>query len=250
MPDFSGKSVVITGGATGIGRAAAIAFAKAGAKVMIGDTNDRAAETVDVIAAQNGTAQWRLTDVADDAAVKALIGAAVEEHGGLDIAFNNAGYFMPQCPLHEMSLETFDTVMAVNGRGVFSAMKAQIPHMLAAGGGSIVNTASIGGMISHPGMAPYVASKHAVVGLTRSASIDYAQHNIRVNAICPGFVRTAMTEHWSQDKAFMDVFPYFAPSNRFAEPEEIAGMVLHLCSDAASFTSGAIIPIDGAQTAM
>jgi NAD(P)-dependent dehydrogenase (short-subunit alcohol dehydrogenase family) len=247
---FAGKTVLVTGGATGIGRAAARAFAGAGAKVMIGDANDVASETVALIRAAGGTAAWRRCDVSSKEQVDELVAATVKDFGGLNAAFNNAGIFLKQEPLYEIPLETYRRVMAVNAEGVFLCLQAEIRHMLAHGGGAIVNTSSVGGVIANADMAPYIASKHAVVGLTRAAAIEYARKNIRVNAICPGFVATPMTAHWVANPNFLEAFLPSSPIGRPAQPEEIAGMVLHLCSDAASFTNGAIIVMDGGQTAI
>lgn len=247
---FEGKSVLVTGAASGIGRAAAVAFARGGARVTIGDIDKGAAETVDLIEADGGIAMFRECDVSSKEQVDALVAAAVSDHGGLDAAFNNAGIFLPQVPLHKMPLETYQRVMDVNAGGVFLAMQAEISYMLEHGGGAIVNTASVGGVIANADMAPYVASKHAVVGLTRAAAIDYARLNIRVNAVCPGFVKTNMTAAWLADPAFLEAFLPTSPIGRPAEPEEISGMVLHLCSDEASFTNGSIILLDGGQTAI
>lgn len=247
---YAGKVVLVTGGATGIGRATAHAFAREGAKVVIGDLDARAEETVSLIQQDGGTARFIKTDVSDETAVDALVEATVKEFGGLHAAFNNAGILMEQMPLHEMSLEAYEKVMAVNARGVFLAMRAEIRHMLKAGGGAIVNTASVGGVIANANMAPYVGSKHAVVGLTRAAAIEYIRQGIRTNCICPGFVRSAMTSHWLEDPSFLENFFAASPIGRPAEPEEISGMVVHLCSDAASFTNGAVIILDGGQTAI
>lgn len=250
MTRFTGKAVLITGGATGIGRAAAQAFAREGGAVMIGDVDDRAAQTVALIEDAGGRAAWRHTDVTDAASVNALAAECAERFGGLHAAFNNAGVLPVPAPFHEMSLEAYERTMAVNTTGVFLSMQAELRHMIAYGGGAIVNTASVGAVIANPNMSPYVASKHAVAGLTRAAAIEYARQGIRVNAICPGLVETAMTAEWFKDPAFMDAFYAASPIGRAARPEEMAGMVLHLCSDEASFTNGSIILMDGGQTAV
>jgi NAD(P)-dependent dehydrogenase (short-subunit alcohol dehydrogenase family) len=250
MARFTGKAVLITGAATGIGRAAAQAFAREGGAVMIGDVDDRAAQTVALIEGAGGRAAWRNTDVTDAASVNALVAECAERFGGLHAAFNNAGVLPVPAPFHEMSLEVYERTMAVNTTGVFLAMQAELRHMIGHGGGAIVNTASVGAVIANPNMSPYVASKHAVAGLTRAAAIEYARQGIRVNAICPGLVETAMTAEWFKDPAFMDAFYAASPIGRAARPEEMAGMVLHLCSDEASFTNGSIIVIDGGQTAI
>lgn len=246
---FSGKTVLITGGATGIGRASALAFARAGAAVMIGDVDARAAETVRLIEAEGGKAQFVEADVRKAAAMTALVDACVDRFGGMHMAFNNAGILPPQRPIHEVPEDELDLAIDVDFKGVFFAMQAEIRHFLKTGGGAIVNTASVGGLIADPNMAPYVACKHAVVGLTKSAAVEYAQKNIRVNAIAPGFVVTPMTQHWADSQEFQDMFFAQNISGRAAQPEEVAGTVLHLCSDAASFINGATFTIDGGQTA-
>ncbi len=246
---FSGKTVLITGGATGIGRASALAFSRAGASVLIGDVDARAAETVSLIEAEGGKAMFVETDVRNAAAVSALVDTCVDRFGGMHMAFNNAGILPPQRPLHEVPEDELDLAIDVDFKGVFFAMQAEIRHFLKTGGGAIVNTASVGGLIADPNMAPYVACKHAVVGLTKAAAVEYAQKNIRVNAIAPGFVVTPMTQHWADSQEFRDMFFAQNISGRAAQPEEMAGTVLHLCSDAASFINGATFTIDGGQTA-
>lgn len=249
MSDFSGKSVLITGGATGIGRATAQAFGAAGAKVMIGDVDAQAEETVSLIRAAGGTADWMRADVTHAADMTALVATSVERHGGLDAAFNNAGVLPPQRPLHEVPAEEWELAINVDLKGVFFAMQAEIRHFLSVGGGAIVNTASVGGLIADPGMAPYIAAKHGVVGLTKAAAVDYGKLGIRVNAIAPGFVVTPMTQHWADSAEFREAFFANNVSGRASQPDEIAATVLHLCSDGASFINGATFTIDGGQTA-
>ena len=246
---FAGKVVLVTGGATGIGRAACVAFAREGAKVMIGDIDARAEETVAIIRQAGGEADFTPTDVSDPAAVEALVAACVTRFGRMDAAFNNAGVLPPQRPLHEVLPEEMALAVDVDFKGVFFALQSEIRHFLKVGGGVIVNTASVGGLIADPNMSAYVAMKHAVVGLTKAAAIEYAQQNIRVNAIAPGFVVTPMTQHWADSAEFRAAFFAGNISGRAAQPEEIAGTVLHLCSDAASFVNGATFVIDGGQTA-
>lgn len=246
---FAGKSVVITGGATGIGRATAQAFAKEGAGVMIGDVDARAEETVALIEGAGGKAAFLKADVTDPAAMDALVAACVSRYGGMDMAFNNAGILPPQRPLHEILPEEFDLAINVDLKGVFYAMQAQIRHFLKTGKGAIVNTASVAGIVADPNMAAYVAAKHGVVGLTKAAAIEYAQAGIRVNAIGPGFVVTPLTQHWADSAEFRAAFFAQNISGRAAQPEEIAGTVLHLCSNAASFINGSLFVIDGGQTA-
>lgn len=246
---FADKAVLVTGGATGIGRATSVAFAAAGARVMIGDRDMRAEETVAIIEQAGGIADFVATDVTDPQAVEALVAACVDRFGRLDAAFNNAGILPPQRPIHEVPVDEMELAVDVDFKGVFFAMQSEIRHFLTVGGGAIVNTASVGALIADPNMSVYCAMKHAVSGLTKAAAVEYAQKNIRVNAIAPGFVVTPMTQHWADSAEFRAAFFANNVSGRAAQPEEIAGTVLHLCSDAASFINGATIAIDGGQTA-
>jgi NAD(P)-dependent dehydrogenase (short-subunit alcohol dehydrogenase family) len=179
----------------------------------------------------------------------ALVAACLARYGRMDAAFNNAGVLPPQRPIHEVTPEEMNLAIDVDFKGVFFAMQSEIRHFLKVGGGAIVNTASVGALIADPNMSVYCAMKHAVSGLTKAAAVEYAQKNIRVNAIAPGFVVTPMTQHWADDPDFRSAFFAGNISGRAAQPEEIAGTVLHLCSDAASFINGATIAIDGGQTA-
>jgi NAD(P)-dependent dehydrogenase (short-subunit alcohol dehydrogenase family) len=247
--DFTGKSVLVTGGATGIGRATALAFAGQGAAVAIGDVDEQAEETVALINDMGGQAFFRRTDVRNADQVSALVDATVSAFGRLDCAFNNAGVLPPTQPLADMPDDVFDDILAVDLLGVFLCMKYEIRHMLKAGGGAIVNTASIAGLVADPGMAPYVAAKHGVIGLTKAGAMDYARDNIRINALAPGFVQTPMTQRWIDDPEFLKALIAHSPVGRAAQPEEITGLVLYLCSDLASFATGQTFIIDGAQTA-
>lgn len=247
--DFTGKVVAVTGGATGIGRATSLAFAGQGATVVIGDVDDRAAETVRLIEEAGGTGSFVRTDVtvADD--LDRFVATAVDTYGGLHVAFNNAGVLPPTGALLDQTEEDWDRTVAVDLKGVFLALKAEIAHMAAHGGGSIINTASIAGVIADPGMSPYVAAKHGVIGLTKAAALDYASDGIRVNALAPGLVATGMTKGWLDDPQMRDIVVAGSQLGRPAEPSEIAGMVLYLASDLASFATGGVYVVDGGQTA-
>lgn len=247
--DFEGRTVLITGAATGIGRATAFAFAAARAAVVIGDVDPRAETTAKDIVTAGGKAVFQKTDVSDSGQVQALVAKAVSEYGALDVAFNNAGLLPPTAPLAEQTEDDWARIMSVDVTGVFYCLKHELAQMAKVGHGAIVNTASVAGLRADPGMAPYVAAKHAVVGLSKAAAIDYATQGIRVNAIAPGLVRTPMTERWLNDPKMRDQVLADSPIRRAADPEDIAALVLFLASDLASIITGAVYPIDGARTA-
>jgi NAD(P)-dependent dehydrogenase (short-subunit alcohol dehydrogenase family) len=247
--DFTGKVVLVTGGSAGIGRATSLAFARQGATVVIGDVDERSAETVELIEQAGGTGLFVRTDVSVASEVEGLVKTAVDSFGSMHVAFNNAGVLPPTAPLAEMDEAEWDKVIAVDLKGVFLSLKYEIAYMLTAGGGAIVNTASVAGVIADPGMAPYVAAKHGVVGLTRAAAVDYAKHGIRVNALAPGLVETPMTKRWLEDPAMREAVLAGSQMGRAAQPEEIAGMVLFLASPLASFATGGVYVVDAGQTA-
>jgi NAD(P)-dependent dehydrogenase (short-subunit alcohol dehydrogenase family) len=248
--NFSGKVALVTGGSRGIGRATAELFAQSGAKVVIGDIDPAGSETVETIKSEGGEAVFVKTDVRDEADVKNLVATAVKTYGGLNCAFNNAGVLPPTVTLAEMDESTFDKTLAVDLKGVFLCMKHEIAHMLQSGGGAIVNNASIAGLVAEPGISAYIAAKHGVIGLSKAAAVEYANKGIRINALAPGLVNTAMTKAWFDDPNMSAHFIANTPIGRISQPAEIAGMVLFLCSDLASFAVGQTFVIDGGYTTL
>jgi len=246
--DFTGKVVLVTGGRRGIGRATSMLFAQSAAQVVIGDIDPAGSETVEEIKRDGGEAIFVRTDVSDEGDVKNLIATAVKTYGGLHCAFNNADVLLPTVMLTEMDEKTFDQTLAVDLKGIFLCMKHEIAHMLQSGGGAIVNNASIAGLIAEPGISAYIAAKHGVIGLSKAAAVEYANQGIRVNALAPGLVNTAMTKSWFDDPSMRAHFIANTPIGRVSQPTEIANMVLFLCSDFASFAVGQTFVVDGGYT--
>jgi NAD(P)-dependent dehydrogenase (short-subunit alcohol dehydrogenase family) len=244
---LAGKVALVTGGASGIGRAAAVAFAAAGARVAVSDRDaPGGAATVARIAATGGAARFVAADVRVDAEVEALVGHVVAHYGGLDCAFNNAGIEGDLRPTAEHTEASFARVLDVNLLGVFRCLRAEVPAMLARGGGAIVNTASVAGLVAAGGFAAYVASKHGVVGLTRAAALDYAKAGIRVNAVCPGVIQTPMLARIDgQVPGALAALGGAVPSGRLGTPEEVAAAVVWLCTPASSYVTGHTLTVDG-----
>ena len=246
---LDGKSALITGGGGGIGRATALAFAREGARVAVADfVEDAARETVGLVNAAGGQAISLSGDVSRDADVREMIAAVVGAYGRLDCAFNNAGVAgwhvgSVNQKTAEWSEESFDRMIAVNLKGVWLCLRAEINQMLTQGGGGIVNTASIAGLAGLPNAAAYVAAKHGVVGLTKTAALEYGEAKIRVNAVCPGYIKTPMTAGMTPERGAAVLAQ--TPMKRLGEADEIAEMVVWLCSARASYVSGAAYNVDG-----
>lgn len=247
------KVALVTGGGSGIGRATALAYANAGAKVIVSGRREKEAlETLALIKKNGGAGSFVRADVSKEADVEALIAKTVSENGRLDLAFNNAGIEGEVGkPTHEQSLANYHAVMDINVLGVLLAMKHEISAMLKNGGGTIVNNASVGGLVGFPGVSVYVASKHAVVGLTKTAALEYAKQGVRVNAVAPGGIETPMLHRFTGGPGtdFFNQLAGMHPVGRLGQPEEIAKAVVWLSSDNASFVTGQVIAADGGFTA-
>jgi NAD(P)-dependent dehydrogenase (short-subunit alcohol dehydrogenase family) len=251
MTMLTGKVAIVTGGSAGIGRATALAVAAEGAAVVVADVDEtRGEEVASEIRDKGGRAIFVRTDVADDGSVAALVDRTVEEFGGLDLAFNNAGIEGTMGPTHEMDPENWHRIIAVNLTGVWSSMRHEIPRMLERGGGSIVNCASVAGLVGFAGSSAYTASKHGVVGMSKSTALELAEAGIRVNAVCPGVIETEMiTRAVSGNPEMEEGLLAMEPMARLGRPEEIADTVVWLFSDRSTFVTGQAIAVDGGLVA-
>jgi NAD(P)-dependent dehydrogenase (short-subunit alcohol dehydrogenase family) len=255
--DFTGKVAVITGAGNGIGRQTALSFAARGAKVLAVDRDASGAEaTALTIKQQGGEARAHVADVTKSAQVSGYVDAALATYGRIDCFFNNAGIEGSLAPIAETDEATFDAVIEVNVKGVFLGLRHVLPVMLKQGAGAVVNTASVAGLVGTPGMAPYVASKHAVIGLTRTAAGEVARSGVRVNAVCPGPIDTRMIHSLeaqlnpADPSAAARRYQAALPLGRYGTPEEVANVVLFLCSDLAGNINGAHFVADGGRTAV
>jgi NAD(P)-dependent dehydrogenase (short-subunit alcohol dehydrogenase family) len=241
------KVAIITGGSSGIGRATAVALAKEGVNVAIAARRTKEGEeTVQLVKEAGSDGVFVKTDVANEDDVRALVEKTVKTYDRLDYAFNNAGIGETMTPLVEQTSNVFDQIMNVNVKGVWLSMKYEIPQMIRTGGGAIVNMSSGAGVIGFPQMPFYIASKHAVLGLTKSAALEYAKSGIRINAVAPGGVETDMLKQAAEDnKQFVETLRSMHPIGRIADPEEIANAVVWLLSDKASFVLGHTLLVDG-----
>ena len=244
---MEGKTALITGGSFGIGQAAAVAFAKQGANVVVADwIEDKDQVTMKQISACGGTGIFVKCDVSKEDKVHAMIDKAIARFGKLDFAFNNAGIEGISAPTHECTEENWDKTLAVNLKGVWLCMKYEIQLMLKQGKGSIVNCSSVAGLVGFQGLPAYVASKHAVVGITKTAALENAKQGIRINAVCPGVIKTAMIDRLTgKDKEVEKQYADMEPVGRMGQPEEVAEAVVWLCSDKASFVTGQALAVDG-----
>lgn len=249
--DMNGMTALVTGGGSGIGRAAALAFAEAGARVAVADRDaPEGRATVAAVEAASGSAMFVEADVSRAADVQRMIEATVETYGSLDFAFNNAGIQGEICKTADCTEENWDLITGVNLKGVWLCMKYEIAHMRGRNGGVIVNNASNFGLVGSNGMPAYSASKHGVVGLTKTAALEYAQEGIRINAVCPGPVHTPLVDRIvSRQPEILDAIVDREPIGRMGRPEEIAHAVLWLCSPEASFVVGAALSVDGGYVA-
>ncbi|MBE2269277.1 MAG: SDR family oxidoreductase [Anaerolinea sp.] len=251
MGYFSSQEVaVVTGGASGIGRSCALLFAREGARVVVSDVDqDGGSETVQLIKQAGGEAAFKAANVADPAAVEALIKFAQDTFGGLHALVNNAGIGGVAAPIADYPLDGWNSVIAINQSGVFYGMKYGIPAILASGGGAIVNMASILSAVGIAGSVAYVAAKHAILGMTQNAALEYSALGVRVNAVGPGFIETPMIAGIKQSPQVYQALVEAHPIGRLGKPEEVAELTVWLCSSRASFCTGAYYPVEGGYLA-
>ncbi len=250
MPLFDGKVAIVTGGSSGIGQAACHLYAREGAKVVVSDIDEeRGNKTVQAIRREKGEAAFIRTDVSNPHDCQALVDQTLRKYGRLDIAFNNAGIGGEANPIAEYSIEGWQTVIAVNLSSVFYCMKYEIPAILKAGGGAIVNMASILGQVGFESSPAYVAAKHGIIGLTRTAALEYSKQGIRINTVGPGFIRTPLTSELEQNEQTRNYLVSLHPVGRLGESEEVAELVIWLSSEKASYVMGAYYPVDGGYLA-
>ena len=251
--NLDGKTALVTGGGSGIGRATSLAYAQEGARVVVADVNvEGGEETVQLIKEAGGEAILVHADVAKPEDTQAMVAQAVEAFGSLDCAFNNAGISggTDRRLTADYLEEDWDRVVGINLKGVWLCMKAEIPQMLKQGGGAIVNTASVAGLVAITGTVAYIAAKHGVTGLTKAAALEYAKSGIRVNSVCPGYIQTPMVQGiFVENEGFEERVAARHPIGRLGEPSEIAAAVIWLSSDAASFVTGHNMPVDGGYVA-
>lgn len=241
------RVALVTGGSGGIGRATALALARTGAQVVVVDVSEAGgAETAQMIVAAGGTAQFMRVDVTDAQAVEQMIGATVASYGRLDYAVNNAGIDGLRARTADYPEDEWQRVLSINVTGVWLCMKYELKQMQTQGSGVIVNTASVAGLVGFPGHSAYSASKHAVIGLTKTAALEYARRGIRVNAVCPGYTRTPMVERvFEQTPEMQAKVTQAMPIGRIGTPEEIADAIVYMCSDSAAFMTGHALVLDG-----